>query len=164
MTIRPFESLSPQEVLALAVHVERANARRFRTFADVFRGYDADVAARFEELASEEDQHEAMLTAEFRERFGNTLPNVEEAGVEGVIESPDLDDAEHLIFDSLQESRVYKLALKAEQEAREFYLRAATRTEDPQMTGLYRSLAEMEEGHQDWIKKKLQAMSAQAGE
>jgi len=33
---RPFESLSPEEVLALAVHVERANAGRFRAFADVF--------------------------------------------------------------------------------------------------------------------------------
>ena len=33
---RSFKSLPPDEVLALAVHVERANARRFRAFADVF--------------------------------------------------------------------------------------------------------------------------------
>ncbi len=39
---RPIEPLAAREVLALAVNVERANARRFRAFADAFAGYDAD--------------------------------------------------------------------------------------------------------------------------
>lgn len=35
---RSFESLAPLEVLALALNVEQANARRFRAFARRFPG------------------------------------------------------------------------------------------------------------------------------
>lgn len=49
--LRRFEELTPAEVFALAIHIERANTRRFRAFAQAFRGYDEEVARRFEELA-----------------------------------------------------------------------------------------------------------------
>ncbi len=160
---RPFESLSPGEVLALAIHVERANSSRFRAFADIFEGYDAEVATRFKELAVEEDQHERILTDRFRERFGDTIPTVEEAHVEGVIESVDLDDAEHLIFDSLQPARVYELALRAEREARAFYRRAAGASTDEELSTLYQELAEMETDHESWLEKKLRVHGGPGG-
>jgi rubrerythrin len=152
---RPFESLSPKEVLALAIHVERANAERFRSFAYVFRQYDEGVADRFEELAKEEEQHEAMLVERFRVRFGKEIPQVREVDVKGVIESVDMDESEHLIFDSLQPRRVYELAHAAEVGALSFYRDAAKLSGDPELAALYRELAEEEEGHASWLEKKL---------
>lgn len=157
---RSFESLSPLEVLALAVNVEQANARRFRAFADVFQGYDAAVAARFQELAVEEDEHESLLTAQFRKRFGDVIPVVEEVEVEGVIESVDVDDAEHLIFASLEPTRVYELALRAERGAQEFYKRAMAESTDEALSTLYRELAEMEDDHAAWLETKLRTLDS----
>jgi rubrerythrin len=161
--MRAFESLTPREVLALAIHVERANTRRFQAFADVFRGYDGAVASRFEELAREEAEHEAILTRRFRQRFGDEIPAVEEAEVAGVIESADLDDAEHLIFGSLDPTRVYELALRAEQGARAFYQRAVAVAPDGSLADLYRELADAEEGHEAWIKERLESGRATGG-
>ncbi len=152
---RPFESLSSREVLALAIHVERANAERFRTFAYVFRKYDEEVAARFEELALEEERHEEILLGWFHARFGKEIPQVREVDVKGVIESVDMDESEHLIFDSLEPKRVYELAHGAEVGARRFYLDAAKLSSDPDLADLYQELAVLEEGHASWLEEKL---------
>ena len=153
--LRRFGELTPAEVLALAIHTERANTRRFRAFAGIFRGYDEEVARRFEELAQEEQGHEERLLEEFQRRFGDTIPPVDETDVDVVIESPDLDDAEHQIFDSLKPARVYELALQAEHLAREFYLRAAAASHDPQLIHLYKEFAQMEGDHVAWVEQKI---------
>lgn len=157
---RSFESLSSREVLALAIHVERANAERFRTFAYVFRQYDNEVAARFEELALEEEGHEAILLQWFHARFGKEIPQVREVDVKGVIESVDMDQSEHLIFDSLEPKRVYELAHAAEVGARSFYLDAAKLSSDPDLAVLYQELAVLEEGHASWLEEKLASANA----
>lgn len=160
---RHFEELKPPEVMALAIHIEQANARRFRTFADVFEGYDEEVARRFEELAKEEDEHEWKLVDEFHRHFGESIPSIDENDVDVVIESADLDDAEHQIFDSLAPLRVYELALKAEELARGFYIRAAKACQDPRLVDLYKSLGEMEDDHVGWLEEKIKA-AKEAGE
>lgn len=162
---RSFESLSATEVLGLAVGIERANAERLRAFAAVFRGYDATVASRFEELAGEEEEHEARLRAVLQRRAGGSPPSVEETDVEGVIESTDMDDAEHLIFDSLKPRRVYELALAAERGARDFYRRAAAASKDVELIALCRELADMERDHEAWLEGRLkqEARSSEGG-
>lgn len=152
---RSFETLTPREVLALAIGVEQANARRFRSFAEVFSGYEPELAERFEELAVEEDGHEASLVKEFEKRFGTPIPVIEEVEVEGVIESVDMDDGEHLIFDSLKPKRVYELALRAERGAQEYYRRALSKAADPEVAALYNELAQMEDEHAGWLEGKL---------
>jgi len=152
---RTLESLSPKEVLALAIHVEQANARRFRAFAEVFQGYDAEVAKRFEELAAEEDHHEQLLDAQFQKSFGGALPPLEQVDISGIVEAVDLDDGEHLIFDTLKPRRVYELALRAEREAQEFYRKATAKAGDAMLAALYRELAEMETGHASFLEDKL---------
>jgi rubrerythrin len=152
---RTLETLSPKEVLALAIHVEQANSRRFRAFAEVFQGYDAEVAMRFEELAAEEDHHEELLVAQFQKSFGGTLPPLEQVDISGVVEAVDLDDGENLIFDTLKPRHVYELALKAELGAQEFYRKAVANAGDPALAALYRQLAEMETGHASFLEEKL---------
>lgn len=147
MTPRPFESLSAPEVMALAIQIERCNTRRLHAFADVFREYDRALTARFEELATEEQGHEALLSEQFHKRFGTVIPIIEEADVAGVIESFDLDDGEHLIFDSLPPARAYELVFLAEQAAERFYERAAAQSNDAELRALYEELARMEGDH-----------------
>lgn len=161
--LRRFEELTPAEVFALAIHIERANTRRFRAFADVFRGYDEEVVHRFEELAREEESHEWQLVQEFQRHFGDSIPAVDEADVDAVIESPDLDDAEHQIFDSLKPVRVYELALQAERAAQTFYLRAAAACQDSYLAGFYKDFAQMEGDHVAWFEQKIGPATA-AGE
>lgn len=153
--MRSFESLSPREVLALAIHVERANVGRFRAFAATFRGYDDAVADRFEELAVEEEKHEAMLRRRFKDRFDDEIPKLEEAEVAAVIESPDLDDAETFVFDSTSPRKVYELALEAEEGAYRFYQRAAEASSDTELAELYRELSSAEDDHVRWLRERL---------
>jgi rubrerythrin len=152
---RPFGSLSAQEVLSLAINVECANAERFRSFATVFGGYDKRVAARFEELAAEEDGHEAILRQRYEARFGTEVLPIQESDVSGVIETFDLDDGEHQVLDTMTPRKVYELTLAAEQYAHTFYERALEQTEDPELAALYRELCELEEGHEGWVEEKL---------
>jgi rubrerythrin len=152
---RSIEDLTPKEMLALAVHVERANAARFRAFAGVFAGYDPKVAARFQELAAEEQQHESLLTTWFGRRFPGPIPTVEEADVKGIIESVDMVDAESLIFNTLEPAEVYDLALRAERGARDFYKQAAATARDAELAALYQELADMEKDHQAWLEERM---------
>lgn len=152
---RALESLSPREVLAVAVQVEVANAERFRTFANLFRGYDDRVSQRFRELAAEEDGHRRILEDRYRSLFEDEIPVIEEVEVQGVIESVDLDDAEHMIFDTLAPDQVYELALRAELGAQEFYRRAAGATADDRTRDLFRELAEMEDSHASWLQDRI---------
>lgn len=155
MKARNFEDLTAPEVLALAVAIERANAIRLRTFSEMFRGYEEGVADRFEELAREEEEHERILMEHFRRRFGQEVPRVNEQDVRGVIESHDIQDGEHLIFDSLKPQVVYQIALSAELAAQGFYERAASRASDPELISLYQELAGMEDEHKSWLKERI---------
>lgn len=150
---RKISGLSSKEVLALAIHVERSNGRRLRRFADAFDGYDDAVAKQFRDLAEEEDRHEAWLAEKFKMMFKGPVPAVGEFDVEEVVEAVEWDDSEHQIFDSLKAGNVFKLALQAEENAREFYRKAETAVKDKALSRLFHELAEMENGHMEWLEK-----------
>ena len=161
--VRRFEELSPPQVMALAIDIERANARRFRAFADVFGGFDDQVAQRLIELAEEEDDHERTLVKTFRQQFGDSIPSVEEKDVDVVIEAFDLVDSEQQIFDSLDPIHVYELALRAERMAHSFYLRAALACKEPKLAQIYSELADMEDDHVGWFEEKIRAAKESEG-
>ena len=54
---RPFESLSEQEILALAISSEEDDGRIYRAYADGLRADFPQSAKVFEEMAEEEDGH-----------------------------------------------------------------------------------------------------------
>ena len=155
--VRPFEELSPPQVMALAIDIERSNARRFRAFAEAFGGYDEQVTKRLIELAEEEDAHELTLVQLFQQQFGDSIPSIEEDDVDVVIEAFDLVDSEQQIFDSMKLSLVYELALRAENLARNFYLRAAAACEESKLVEVYKQLAAMEDEHVGWFEEKIKA-------
>ncbi len=145
--------------LLRAIWIEARNATIYDSLFDVFDGNDDEVSAIFREMAAEERQHGAKLEAGYRERFGPVPTLVDEP--KEVIESPDLDDPESFLFDSMNVEQALSAGLRAEEEARGFYTREATLTSDPGLRALYAELAEFEESHVRVLNEKRTAYRTQ---
>ena len=151
---RKIQDLSPKEVLALAVAIERSNAKALHNFAQMFEGYDKKVSELFEEMSVEELSHEKILLQLFQDRFKEPVPVLDRFDVEDVVEAYDLDDSEHLIFDSLKAKQVYQLAYEAENRAKTFYQRAMLSVQDKDLAETFRKLASLETEHAAWLEEK----------
>jgi rubrerythrin len=136
-----------------AIQIERRNGAIYDSLANIFQGYDASVETIFQEMGAEERQHGARLEESYRERFG-LVPTSNKEPKE-VIEGPDLEDSEALLFDSMTVEQALEMGLRAEQGAREFYRLETLRTSDPQLQQIYRELAEFEENHVCLLQEKL---------
>ena len=143
-----------RSTLLRAIQIEARNAEIYVNFARLFSGYEDHVAAIFREMAAEERQHGVELEQRFQERFGPVSIDVEET--KEVIEAPDLEDAEALIFDSMTVEQALEAGLKAEKIAQEFYGREKDRIDDPALQALYRELSEFEEDHVRRLQEKLE--------
>jgi rubrerythrin len=139
--------------LARAIQIEARNEAVYTSLASIFDGYEDNVSAIFVEMAAEERQHGTVLEGRYRERFG-PVPAKAGEPVE-VIEAPDLEDPEAMIFDSMTVEQALEAGLHAEEAARQFYAREVARTSDPALQAVYRELAEFEEGHVRLLQDKL---------
>jgi rubrerythrin len=139
--------------LLRAIQIETRNAGVYDSLAQLFHGYDESVRALFLEMAAEERQHGDDLERRYRERFGPVPSPAGEA--KEVIEAPDLDDPEALIFDSMTSERALEVGLRAEEMAREFYRGEVARTTDSELHQLFGELAEFEETHVRLLTEKL---------
>jgi rubrerythrin len=125
--------------LLRAIQIEARNGGVYDSLAQLFQGYDDSVTAIFREMADEERQHGAVLKERYRERFGPTPSSTDEP--KEVIEAPDLEDPEALVFDSMTIEQALAVGLKAET--------------DPALQKLYRELSEFEEDHVRRLEEKL---------
>ena len=139
--------------LLRAIQIESRNAGVYDSLAQLFQGYDEPVTAIFRDMAAEERQHGAELEHRYRERYGPVPPSAEEP--KEVIEAPDLDDPEALVFDSMTIEQALEAGLRAEETAREFYRREVVHLSDRDLQTLYRELAEFEETHVRLLTDKL---------
>lgn len=150
-------SLSPsnagQTTLLRAIQIEARNAGVYDSLSQLFQGYDDSVTAIFREMADEERQHGAELERRYRERFGPLPPLTKEP--KEVIEAPDLNDPEALVFDSMTVEQALAAGLRAEEDARDFYRREVARTADLELQKVYRELGEFEEDHVRLLNEKL---------
>ena len=80
---RSFDSLSEQEVLALAISSEEDDGRIYRAYADGLRDTYPNSAAIFDDMAEEEDSHRAALIELHRSRFGERIPLIRREHVRG---------------------------------------------------------------------------------
>ncbi|MBI3950834.1 MAG: ferritin family protein [Acidobacteria bacterium] len=152
---KDFAKLKPDEVVQLAIAVEKANARRFETFAEMFESYDPAVSQIFRELLEEERMHRALLERKYEEKFGRLTIGVEEDEVKEVIEAVDLAHAEHFVFDDMTPLDALQVALKAENAARAFYSQLAATTADPDLKRVYDELSEFEADHIWFLEERI---------
>jgi rubrerythrin len=139
---RRFRDLSEQEVLALAISSEEDDARIYRSYADRLRADYPDSAAMFDEMAAEEDGHRQRLIELHRSRFGEVIPLIRREHVAGYYARRPVWLVENLGLD-----RIRAEAAAMEQDAEDFYLKAAQRSTDAATRKLLGDLARAEAGH-----------------
>ncbi|MCA0050082.1 rubrerythrin family protein [Mesorhizobium sp. B283B1A] len=139
---RPFESLSEQEILALAISSEEDDGRIYRAYADGLADRYPQSAKMFEEMAHEEDGHRDALIELHRKRFGERIPLIRREHVKGYYErKPDW------LVRPLGIENVRSQAEVMERQAYLFYVEAAKRTTDASTRKLLDHLAAVEQGH-----------------
>lgn len=160
---RSFRDLPPQEALGLGIAVETRNAQRYESFALLFAGYDEDVSRLFTEMRDEELEHRAALQELYRARFGDRPCALDEADVDDVVEAVDIDDAEHLVFNTMTLKKVLEAALRAEQGAQRFYAGLSETVQDKDLLALYRQLGENEQDHVTAVVDRIRQLDEEKG-
>jgi rubrerythrin len=145
---RPFDSLSEQEVLALAISSEEDDERIYRAYADGLREHYSHSAAVFDGMADEEHGHRASLIELHRKRFGERIPLIRREHVRGYYERrPDW------LVRPLGLERVRAEAERMEHTARAFYEQAMKRTGDAATRTLLGDLALAERSHESLARR-----------
>jgi rubrerythrin len=139
---RRFSELSEQDILALAISSEEDDARIYLTYAQKLRTNYPQSAQLFEEMAKQEDQHRRRLIDLHRERFGEIIPLIRREHVTGYYSRRPVWLIENLSLDRIRDE-----VAMMEEEARNFYLRAAQRTSDAATRRLLGDLAAAEDVH-----------------
>ena len=140
--MRPFESLTEKEVLALAISLEEEDARVYDDFAEGLRERYPEQSAKFETLRREEDGHRHRLLELYRSRFGDHVPLIRRQDVQGFVQRRPVWLSRPLGLKAVQ-----RAAETMEVETKRFYEVAARRTTDAGVRQLLGDLAEEERGH-----------------
>jgi erythrin-vacuolar iron transport family protein len=145
---RSFDSLSEQEILALAISSEEDDGRIYRAYADGLREDFPQSAKVFDGMADEEDGHRNQLIELHRKRFGERIPLIRREHVRGYFErKPDW------LVRPLGIEKVRGQAEAMERQAQRFYFEAARRTEDASTRKLLDELAAAESDHQSLAQR-----------
>jgi rubrerythrin len=165
---RQFTSLTPQEALHVAVFIEERNLELYHRFAEMFVEFrdveSLEIASVFWDMAAEERTHSTMLQQRYSDMYGNRACSMTEEDLQEMIEIPRLEESG--VFDNTKDSatpareRALQVALKAEQQAREFYAGLAENTTDRGLKRVYSDLAEFELEHVEFLVKRLEQKSS----
>src|SRR5207253_7886125 len=140
--MRTFESLTEQEVLALAISLEEEDARIYDDFADGLKDDYPEQASKFKDLRREEDEHRHRLLDLYRNRFGDHMPLIRRQDVRGFVQRRPV-----WLVRPLGLKAVQKAAEAMELETKRFYEAAARRATDARVRQLLGDLAEEERRH-----------------
>jgi erythrin-vacuolar iron transport family protein len=140
---RRFSDLSEAEVLALAISSEEDDARIYAMYAERLRTDFPASAAVFDGMALEENEHRRRLIEAYQRRFGQVIPLIRREHVAGYYSRRPIWLVQNLGLD-----RIRQEAARMEDEAAEFYTRAAQASTDPQTRKLLGDLAAAERKHE----------------
>jgi rubrerythrin len=145
---RSFDSLSEQEILALAISSEEDDGRIYRAYADGLREEFPQSAKVFDAMADEEDGHRNALIELHRKRFGERIPLIRREHVRGYYErKPDW------LVRPLGVDKVRMQAEEMERQAERFYTEAAKRAGDAATRKLLGDLAAAERAHESLARR-----------
>jgi len=140
--MRPFDSLSEREILALAISQEEEDARIYDDFAEGLKESYPDQARKFADMRREEDAHRHRLLDLYRTRFGEHVPLIRRQDVRGFVRRRPV-----WLVRPLGLNAARKEAEMMELETKRFYEVAARRTTDAGIRQLLGDLAEEERHH-----------------
>jgi rubrerythrin len=141
--MRSFESLSEQEVLALAISLEEEDERVYSDFVENFRKDFPATATMFDGMREEESSHRRKLIELYREKFGEHIPLIRRGDVKGLVSRRPI-----WLTQPLRPEAARRQAATLEVETRIFYEKAASRTQDASIRQLLNDLAQEERTHE----------------
>jgi rubrerythrin len=139
---RRFTDLSEAEVLALAISSEEDDARIYASYAEQLRHDYPATAQMFDAMAAEEDEHRRRLIDIFQQRFGRVIPLIRREHVAGFYSRRPVWLVQNLGLD-----RIRAEAARMEDDAANFYTRAAQAATEPSTRKLLGDLAAAERKH-----------------
>jgi rubrerythrin len=142
--MRNFNSLSEQEILALAISLEEEDERVYADFAEGLRENFPASAAVFDSMRAEESGHRRRLLELYQRKFGEHIPLIRRQDVKGFVSRKPVWLVRPLGLDVVR-----KQASTMEVETRRFYERAAARAQDASIRQLLDDLAQEERSHEE---------------
>jgi rubrerythrin len=146
-----FRQPSEREILALAISLEEEDERVYADFADGLKEDFPASAAVFEGMRDEESGHRRRLIELYRQRFGEHIPHIRRQDVKGFVQRRPVWLVRPLGLDVVR-----KQASTMEVESRQFYERAAARTQDAGARQLLDDLAQEERSHENRAERLAQ--------
>ena len=146
--MKNFADLTEREVLAVAITSEEEDSRIYMTFAEDMKDRYPDSAKLFEEMAEEERGHRHRLLEIYEQRFGQHLAPIRREDVKGFLRRRPIWLTKNLPLDTIR-----KEVETMEQQAEQFYARAAEQAQDVGVRRLLGDLAEEEKGHEKLATK-----------
>lgn len=140
---RRFSDLSEAEILALAISSEEDDARIYATYAEQLRSAFPASAAMFDEMAAEENEHRRLLIETFERRFGRVIPLIRREHVAGYYSRRPVWLVQNLSLEHIRGE-----AARMEDDAADFYTRAAQASTDAGTRKLLGDLAAEERKHE----------------
>jgi erythrin-vacuolar iron transport family protein len=141
--MRTFESLSEQEILALAIALEEEDERVYADFTEAFRKDFPATATMFDGMREEESAHRRRLIELYRGKFGEHIPLIRRGDVKGLVGRKPI-----WLMQPLRPEAARRQAATLEVETRIFYEKAASRTQDASIRQLLNDLAQEEREHE----------------
>jgi erythrin-vacuolar iron transport family protein len=142
--LKTFDTLTEQEVLALAISLEEEDERVYADFAEGLHQDFPASAAVFAAMKDEESGHRRRLIDLYRQKFGEHIPLIRRQDVKGFVQRTPVWLIRPLGLDSVR-----KQASAIEVETRRFYEKAAARARDASIRQLLDDLAQEERTHED---------------
>src|SRR6202166_396194 len=118
--MKKFDSLSEQEILALAISLEEEDERVYADFAEGLRESFPASAAVFDAMRVDETGHRQRLLSLYQKQFGDHIPLMRRQDVKGFVYRKPVWLVRPLGLDTVR-----KQAGAMEAETRRFYERAA---------------------------------------
>jgi erythrin-vacuolar iron transport family protein len=140
--MRSFQSLSEQEILALAISLEEEDARIYGDFAEGLKADAPATAAVLNQMLAEEDGHRHRLIDLYRQKFGEHIPLIRRHDIKGFVQRKPM-----WLVRPLGLAAVRKQVELMELETRRFYETAAQKAEDASVRQLLGDLAAEERRH-----------------
>jgi len=146
------QKLSYEEALAYWIASEREEAEFYRELAERARnlGLPESLVETFLKLSGDSERHAEELTKQFRVSFGrepsSEIPPLEVLPVLEKFERAD------------QVKEVLEAAMESELIAMNAYKTLAEKVEDPKLRELYLTLADVERGHYEALKREYERL------
>jgi erythrin-vacuolar iron transport family protein len=141
--MRSYQSLSEQEILALAISLEEEDARIYDDFAAAVEANYPATAAALRRMRVEEDGHRHRLIELYRRQFGEHIPLIRRQDIYGFVQRRPV-----WLIRPLGPDAVRKHVAEMEFETKRFYAKSAARATDAGVRQLLGDLAEEERKHE----------------